>query len=204
MSCSRMSNPAWALLSNREAYNRIMTRRFPLGFVFLLLTYSSASAVPSLFDRLQIAIQTRNTEEYLGLVSSDPQAQQRAKSFIDGFFDFHYNRAILNLSEEGEHSMLVQVFAQTAEEARFELWKINSEEQNGNAVITEIKEVSSINGLFLMRLSKNPLPVHKAVLKHLDTTISLEDGNLFLLTAGEQLAGVIFIGNATFEFAPPD
>src|SRR5262249_2736650 len=200
MSWSRMPRPASALPGNREAYNRSMRRRTVLVFVFLLPTYSSASAVPSLFDRLQIAIQTRNSEEYLGLVSSDPQAQQRAKSFIDGFFDFQYNRAILNLSEESERSMLVQVFAQTADEGRFELWKINTQEQNGNSVITEIREVSSINGLFLMRLSKNPLPVHKAVLKHLDATIRLEDGNLFLMTAGEQLAGVIFIGNATFEF----
>jgi Peptidase family M1 domain len=181
-----------------------MRRRFILGFVFLLLVYSSASAVPSLFDRLQIAVQTRNTPEYLGLVSADPQAQQNAKSFIDGFFSFQYNRAILNLAEESEHLMLVQVFAQTADEARFELWKIQSGEQNGNSVITEIREISSINGLFLTRLSKNPVRVRKAVLKHLDTTIQLEDGNLFLLTAGDQLAGAIYIGDATFEFAPPD
>ena len=75
-----------------------------------------ASAV---FDQVQVAIQTRNAGVYLGVVSADPQAQSTARDFLDNFFSFHYTRAIVRRAEEDNGALLVQIFAQTADEASY-------------------------------------------------------------------------------------
>ncbi|HEY4491673.1 MAG TPA: hypothetical protein VI958_06700, partial [Acidobacteriota bacterium] len=62
--------------------------------VFLCSCASLATAQEiTLFDRIQDAIQARNLQSYLNLVSNDPETQSREKEFFQGFLDFGYQKA---------------------------------------------------------------------------------------------------------------
>lgn len=174
------------------------------GTISLLVLCASQMFASPVFDQVQVAVQTRNMEAYLGAVSPDPQAQTVARDFMDRFFAFPYTRAVLRRAEENNGNLLVQVFAQTEDAALYQSWLIETADEEGKQVIRDQRVISSVDGLYRIRLSQQGIPVRNVTLKHLDATFTLQSGTLFLLQTGKQVAGVIFMGSATFEFSPPD
>jgi hypothetical protein len=174
------------------------------GTIALLVLCASRIFASPVFDQVQVAVQTRNMAAYLEAVSADPQAQATAHDFVSRFFTFPYTRAVLRRADEDNGKLLVQLFAQTDDEASYQSWLIQTADENGKQVIRDQRVVSSVDGLYRIRLSQQGIRVRNVVLKHLDATFTLQSGTLFLLQTGKEIAGVIFLGSGIFEFSPPD
>lgn len=178
------------------------------GILFFLLAFSlclAAHAVePSFFDQLQAALQAKDREAYLKLISSDPALQMLEREFLDEYIAFQPVRTVMNLARSDDNTLRVQVLMQAAEEARFELWKIVTGTEGSKTVVLNRDVLSSVDGLYRLRMSSSAYPVRNLDFKNHDAIVHMESGQLFTITAGGALAGVLFMGRGSFVFSPPD
>ena len=181
-------------------------KRMPALLVLLIFSFLpsllSAQTV-TLFDRIQSAFQTRDATAYLSLVSSNPDVQTREKKFIEDLLHFDYQTAVFQMAEESQNRLAIHVFLAGAEEARLESWLITTTTEGDRTVITQRRAISSVTGLYRLRMPDQAIPVKDVILRHLDATFNLKQGNLFPITAGGLITGVVFLGNGSLEFSPP-
>jgi Peptidase family M1 domain len=180
-------------------------RSFLLVSAFLIVSSSVSGQSSSLFDRLHDAILERNEQAFLSLVEQDPERQENQKEFIRSIFAFRYEKGIIHLAEEDDHKMILHLFFQGREEARFESWIVRIQtDKNNEKRIQACDTINSISGLYRLKLSDRPFLVHNLKYKHFDSMINFQDGYIFPIMAGNQYAGIIFQGTGTFEFEPKD
>lgn len=171
--------------------------------IFLLISHAAMGAVAS-STSLQAALQARDQKAILELFSPDPTVQSDAGVFFDSVLDFPYRKISLTPARTTDKALLVNVFAEGEDAALLQSWNLETAEEDGVARFKHISVSSSVDGLYRMRLSHQGIPVKDLTVKHMDATFHLDSGNLFVLKTGKQLAGAVFIGSATYEFAPKD
>lgn len=182
-----------------------MSRILRLSVFFILLLCLNVTADhPAFFDRIQTALQSNDAEAYFSLLSSDPAMQKLERKFFAEYLAFHPIKTVLRLAQDEDNRMRVHVLMQAEEEARFESWLIETGIQDGKMVMLSKDVISTVDGLYRLRMGPAAYPVQNVEIRHFDTTIRLNSGNLFLITAGGEIAGALFIGHGTFTFAPPD
>lgn len=183
-----------------------MIRRVFLLILLLPLLCAAALADThdTFFDQIQAALQDRNSDAYLNLIATDPALQKLERKFMADYLAFQPVKTVLRLTQKDENKMRVQVMMQAAEEARFELWSIQTGMEGGKKVILSRDVLSTVDGLFRLRMGSMAYPVQKVDLRHYDAAIHLESGYLFPINAGGAIAGALFIGHGSFGFAPPD
>lgn len=172
--------------------------------VFLFIHKVSFAETGTFFLELKKALQSNDSAAYLSLVSKNPEFQKQETEFIQNFLAFKSKRTEVQLAGQKENSVVLHVFVQHEDEARFESWAIETGNEEGRTVIREKNVISSITGLYRLRITRNSIPVKDFEIKHTDALFVLKRGNLFLIDAGKQIAGAIFIGDARFQFTPPD
>jgi len=158
----------------------------------------------TLFDRIQSAFQGRDEPAYLALVSSDPGVQKAEKAFIQNLLSFDYRTAIFQMAEQSQERLAMHVFLSGKDEARLESWLITTGAEEGRTVITKRRVISSVSGLYRLRMTDQAIPVNGVDFQHQDAGFHLKRGHLFPITAGGQITGVVFLGNGTLEFSPKD
>jgi len=174
--------------------------------LFLILVFGAAPlfAEVTLVDRIQDAVLNRNEEAFLALGIKDPDTQAEQRVFIRSVFAFPYEKGVIRLAEQQEDKMILHLFLQAKDEARFESWVVRTKKEETETRIRKCDTINSITGLFRLIMSDRPFVVHNLRYKHLDSVIVFQDGYMFPIEAGQQIAGIIFIGDATYEFTPPD
>ncbi len=170
----------------------------------LLPVFNSFADDSPLFDQLQQALYNRDMQAVLALVVPDPEIQARQKRFIEGFFSFSYEKAVIRLSEQKDNRMIIHLFLQSRTQARFESWVLRLEErQNGN-LIQKCDVINAVGGLYRLEMSDRPMTIRNLTYAHADSVIRFVDGLLFPIEGGGDIIGFFFMGNATFEFEPKD
>jgi len=170
--------------------------------ILCLIPPALSAQTVTLFDRIQAAFQTRDAPAYLSLVSSNPDIQGREKEFIEKLLSFDYQTAIFQMAEQSQDRLAIHVFLAGTEEARLESWLIKTTTEEGRTVITQRRAISSVTGLYRLRMPDQAIPVRGVVFQHLDAKFTLKQGHLFPITAGGQIAGVVFLGTGSLEFSP--
>jgi hypothetical protein len=186
--------------------------RASIAFLLILLwpilfslnqTHSFAQS-NSFFEQLKKTLQANDSAAYLALVSRNPESQKLETEFIQNFVAFHSKRTEILLAAQSQTALVLHVFTQHDDEARFESWAIKTTEEDGKTVISEKNVISSVTGLYQLRMRKDSIPIRNFQFEHMDALFLLEKGNLFLIQAGNQIAGALFVGDAKFQFTPPD
>jgi aminopeptidase N len=179
-----------------------------VGFTLIVALLCSVNGVaqsPSFFDQVKTAILDRNEQAFLALALPEPEVQQREKQFIRSVFSFPYQVALVRLAEEKPDRLILHVFLQAADEARFESWVLYTQKDEQNRPRIRISNtINAISGLYRLKMSDRPYTVRNLNYTHVDATIHFQQGSLFPIEAGGRIAGVFFLGNATFKFAPKD
>lgn len=174
-------------------------------FVLLLLL---VPALPcraqnnDLFSKIDHAIQARDKAAYLNLTV--PEIREQEEREFSEFLAFDYSRAVVKLAEQEEDKYLLQIFTEGDAEARFESWLIESVEVNGIRMIAKRVSLSTLSGLYSLRMSRNAIPVRDLNFRHQDAEFHFREGNLFLILARGEIAGAVFLGNGTLSFAPQE
>ncbi len=176
---------------------------FLLASLFVAATTSAAQTNP-LFDKLQDAILKRDEVAFLALVLPDPDFQNRQKEFFRSILAFPFQTGVIRLAEEKENKMFLHVFLQASDQARFESWMVRTQKDKDQLRISSFQLINAISGLYRLKMGDRPFVVRNLSYKHMDANITFQRGHIFPIEAGSQLAGIIFIGDASFEFEPKD
>ena len=179
-------------------------RRILFLIAFLFFTTATSAQVNPLFDRLQDAILKRDEVAFLSLVLSDSASQNRQQAFFRSLLAFPYTSGVIRLAEEKEDKMVLHVFLQASDQARFESWIVRTQKDQNQVRIRSSQAINAISGLYRLKLGDRPFLVRNLKYKHVDATIHFQQGHIFPIHTGSQLAGIIFLGDASFEFEPAD
>lgn len=160
---------------------------------------------PPLFDRLNAAVLTRDVQAYLALALSDSETQRKEKEFIRSVFSFPYQSAVLRLAEDRKDQLVLHVFLEGKDEARFESWIVHTKvDDQDQRKIHASNTLNAISGLYRLKMSDRPFVARDLKFRHADSTIHFHQGHMFPIEMGSQTTGFFFLGNATFEFEPKD
>ena len=159
----------------------------------------------TLFDQLKSAIVERNEKAFLSLAAPEEDIQRRQTDFIRSVFSFPYQSAMIRLAEEKPDRLILHVFLQSIDEARFESWVLYTQKDEQNQSRIRISNtINAISGLYRLKMRDQPYTVRNLKYKHVDADIHFQHGYIFIIEVGPQIAGFLFMGNASFEFAPKD
>src|SRR5215470_216768 len=98
-------------------------------FLALLLLWAGslcAQQTVPLFDHLQDALLNRDEKAFLALSLPDAAVQKEQTSFIRSVLSFPYEKGVIKLAEQSENKLVLHLFFQTKDEARFESWAIRT------------------------------------------------------------------------------
>ena len=140
----------------------------------------------------------------MSLAVTEKDKRVELNHFFQTFLDFKASMPIMQLAEEKEDRMVVHVLLQGESETAFQSWNFSIDQSGGKRLIRAANVVSSIDGLFRLKVSSAALPVNNVKITHHDMTVVLKDGHLFVILAGGVPAGVIFLGKGNLLFVPPD
>ena len=158
-----------------------------------------------LFDKLQTSVIERDEAAFLSLSLQDEASQRNLKTFIQSVFSFPYQKGVIRLAEEKPDRMILHVFLQAPEEARFESWVVHIQKDvEQQPRIRMALTINAITGLYRLKMSDRPFVVRNLKFKHVDSVLHFRRGHIFPIFAGKRKAGLLFLGEATFEFAPSD
>jgi hypothetical protein len=186
---------------------------FPIhGKFFLLLCFlSTLFAIPAygtpnedFAALIQTALEQRDVNAYLALVSSDPEIQNEQRAYIVGLLRFKYTSMVSRLVDQRPDRILLHLFFQNPNEARFEAWSIQTTLENDALKIRQRGTLSSITGLYKLEMQPDSIPVSKFEIRQQDAVFHLQNGSIFLVMTGDDPAGIVFVGEGTFEFDPKD
>ncbi|MCI0412890.1 hypothetical protein L0222_08835 [bacterium] len=144
----------------------------------------------------------RNERAFLALVLPDSQIRQ--KEFFRSVLAFPYVSGVIRLAEEKGDKLVLHVFLQASDQARFESWIVRTQEDQNQSRIRNCQAINAISGLYRLRMGDRPFIVRNLKYKHVDATIHFQQGHIFHIETGSKLAGIFFLGEASFEFDPPD
>jgi hypothetical protein len=173
-------------------------------FAIWVIATNSFAQEATLSEQIRIAIQNRDPNAYLALVSSDPQIQKAEKAFIDNVLLFPYTAVTMRVVDQGSDRILMHLFFENQEESRFEAWLIQTTEENGAFRIKSRSTQSSIVGLYRLKMKREAIPVSNFTFRQQDAAFHLNKGHLFIILAGQDAAGIVFLGEGSFEFTPAD
>ncbi len=183
---------------------------FVLGAFFLLRVHLLFSAEPEIektsdfYYRVQTAIQSQNLEEFMSLTVTEKDDRVELNQFFQTFLDFKASMPIMQLADEKEDRMVVHVLLQGESETAFQSWNFSIDQTGGKKLLRAANVVSSIDGLFRLKVSSAALPMNNVKITHHDMTVVLKNGHLFVILAGGVPAGAIFLGKGNLLFVPPD
>jgi hypothetical protein len=173
--------------------------------IALLWCVNGAAQSTSFFDQVKTAILDRNEKAFLALASPETNVQQKQTQFIRSVFSFPYQVGVIRLAEEKSDRLILHVFLQAAEEARFESWVLFTQKDSQNrSQIRDSSTINAISGLYRLRVVDRPYTVRNLNFAHVDSVIHFKQGSLFPIEAGGRMAGFLFLGNATYQFTPRD
>lgn len=179
-----------------------------LPFVIMILTWfvSPVWSSPNedLATLLHSALEQRNAQAYLSLVSSEANVQKEENVFINNLLTFSYTKVVLRIADQRPDRLLLHVFFEGPDEAKFEGWAIRTTLEDGVAKIAERDTRSTISGLFRMEMIPEAIPISKFSFRQQDAVFHLNKGSLFRMMTGKEIAGIVFLGEGSFEFAPKD
>ena len=181
-----------------------------LGAFFLLRVHLLFSAEPEIektsdfYYRVQTAIQSQNLEEFMSLTVTEKDDRVELNQFFQTFLDFKASMPIMQLADEKEDRMVVHVLLQGESETAFQSWNFSIDQDGGKKLLRAANVVSSIDGLFRLKVSSAALPMNNVKITHHDMTVVLKNGHLFVILAGGVPAGAIFLGKGNLLFVPPD
>ena len=183
-----------------------MTTTLRALFFIACLAYGATGTCQNLlFDQLKNAVLSRSEEAFLALALQDPEVQKSQTTFIREVLSFPYQTGVVRLAEEKPDKLVLHVFLQASEEARFESWVIHTQTDEQNRPrIRDSSTINAISGLYRLKMSDRPYAVRSMKYKHIDATIFFRQGYIFPIYAGKRTAGMLFIGDAKFEFEPKD
>lgn len=186
--------------------------KFNKLFLYLFLIIPSfisaqetAPKPPSAFlDSVSHAIQGQNLTEFMSLASSNSEERSDLQTFFEEFQQFKASRIVIKPAEEKNDLIVLHILLQRQDESAFQSWSLSLEGEENTKRIRHAAVLSSVDGLYQLRLSANAIPVHNITITHFDATLQLHDGFVFPILAGGKLTGAVFLGKATFIFAPND
>jgi hypothetical protein len=198
-------------------YRPPVTHKFPILKKLIIISALSFLWIQSLFSaepesekfsdfyyRVQTAIQSQKVEDFMSLTVPEKEARAELNNFYQTFLNYKASIPIMQLAEESEDRMIVHVLLQGQNETAFQSWNFSIAQEGDQKFIRNASVVSSIDGLFHLKVSSAALRLNNVQIKHHDMTIVFKDGHLFVMLAGGVPAGVIFLGKANLRFEPPD
>ena len=180
-----------------------------MNSIFLLIAFSLISncafSQNLLFDQLQSAVLERNETAFVSLALDDAVIKRNQTDFIRSVLAFPYESGVIRLAEDKPERMVLHVFLEAREEARFESWVVHvQKDADQQPKIRTAVTINAISGLFRLRMSDRPFVVRDLKYQHEDSELNLLNGHIFPIYAGSRIAGIIFLGEASFEFEPQD
>jgi Peptidase family M1 domain/Peptidase M1 N-terminal domain len=177
---------------------------FYLFSLFFAATLSASTPEDVFPEQVRLALEQRNPDAYMALVTSDPATQQTERSFFNSVLAFPYTAVVLRVASRDPGKIIVQLFFQNQNESRFEAWSIQTVEEDGKIKIKKRDTRSSIGGLYRLELKREGIPVSNFDLQQQDAVFHLKKGMMFVILTGDEPAGVVFLGDGSFEFTPRD
>jgi len=182
-----------------------------LIFLVLLLlpSFISAQELPTkepspFFDSVSHAIQGQNLNEFMALACDNSDERKDLQTFFEEFQHFKALSMVIKLAEEKTDLIVLHILLKREDESAFQSWSLTLESKDNIKRIQHAAVLSSVDGLYQLRLSPNAVPVHDITITHFDANFELRDGFVFPILAGGKLTGAVFLGKATFIFAPKD
>ncbi|MCI0445262.1 hypothetical protein L0152_18885, partial [bacterium] len=190
----------------------LRSRKFNNLFLYVFLLISSfissqelTTKEPSaLFDSVSHAIQGQNLDEFMSLASNNSEERKDLQTFFEEFLKFKASRIVIKLADEKTDSMVLHILLQRQDESAFQSWSLLLQSEENLKKIRHAAVLSSVDGLYQLKLSSNAVPVHNITITHHDATFQLQEGSVFPILAGGKLTGAVFLGKANFTFAPQD
>ncbi len=175
-------------------------------FISELILFASMALAQEehLPEQILNALQKRDAAGYLALVSNDAEIRKTEEDFFKGVLSFPYTTVNMRVADNSQGLTLLHIFFQNQQEARYEAWSIHTVLENGWTRIQERSTKSTIVGLYRLKTKPEAIPVSNFTFQQEDATFRLQKGHLFILRTGVEEAGVIFVGDGSFEFAPQD
>jgi hypothetical protein len=137
--------------SQRNTHDSLLIALALLGVTSLFFTSITSAQTNPLFDRLQDAVLKRDERAFLSLVLSDTATQNRQKAFFNSILAFPYTTGVIRLAEEKEDRMVLHVFLQASDQARFESWIVRTEKEQDQLRIRSLQEINAISGLYRLK-----------------------------------------------------
>jgi hypothetical protein len=179
-------------------------------FVLLLLpSFISAQELPTkepspLFDSVSHAIQAQDLNAFMSFATDNPKERKDLQTFFEEFLNFKPSTVVIKLAEEKPDLIVLHILLKREDESAFQSWSLNLQSKDNITSIQHAAVLSSVDGLYQLRLSPNAVRVHDITISHFDATFQLKDGFVFPILAGGKLTGAVFLGKANFIFAPND
>ncbi len=158
----------------------------------------------ALFDSVSHAIQGQNLGEFMSLASNNSEERQDLQTFFEEFLNFKASRIVIKLADEKTNLIVLHILLQREDESAFQSWSLSLQSEENLRRIRHAAVLSSVDGLYQLKLSPNAVLVHNITINHYDATFHLHDGFVFPITAGGKLTGAVFLGKANFIFVPHD
>lgn len=190
-----------SLIGNRLSLCRLL---FFLAIPSFIYAQPVAKQPSELYDALSRAVQTQNLTEFMSLSVTDSEARQELQNFFEEFLAFKATRTIIKLADEREDLMILHILIQREDESAFQSWSFSVAGIEDKKQIRRAVVLSSIDGLYQLRLSPAAVSVSNITITHFDATFRLDEGVLFPILAGGKLGGAVFLGKGNFIFTPHD
>ncbi len=140
----------------------------------------------------------------MSLASNNPEERKALHTFFEEFLTFKASRLVIKLADEKTDSMVLHILLQRQDESAYQSWSLSLQSEENLKRIRHATVLSSVDGLYQLKLSPNAVPVHNITISHHDATFQLQDGFIFPILAGGKLSGAVFLGKANFIFVPQD
>jgi hypothetical protein len=191
-------------LLRSSSFNKLILYLFLLIPSFFHAQQSTPKEPSALYDSVSLAIQSQNLNEFMTLASDDSEERKELQTFFENFQNFRASRIVIKLADEKNDLMILHVLLQREDESAFQSWSLSLSNQGNTKRIRHAVVLSSVDGLYQLKLSPNAVPVHNIEINHFDAAFLLQDGVVFPILAGGKLSGAVFLGKANFIFKPSD
>ncbi len=181
----------------------------------LLLAATAVSPVPAqvdelelLFNRIEQSLVGGNVEAFLALSTLSP-GTEAVQSFTDRWFVPKTTRATVHERDRVERGgpdrlqLTVEVLVEAGQQARLATWRLDVDRSPAGWRVTGALSQSVVEGLFHLTLDETTqYRAKNLVITAEDISIRLDDGDVFVATAGTGATVAVLIGKGEMVFTP--
>jgi hypothetical protein len=155
----------------------IISALFFLGIQPIFSAEPDSEKLSDFYYRVQTAIQSQKIEEFMSLTVPEKEERTELNNFYQTFLNFKASLPIMQLAEEREDRMIIHVLLQGQNETAFQSWNFSIDQEGDQKLIRKANVVSSIDGLFHLKVSSAAIRLNNMQIKHQDMSVKFKDGH---------------------------